>query len=249
MTDAPFAEPTWSASIPVCRGMETRHAALIAASQCLRIEVANRSWTVYRPGELEALWQQMGEADFGPDERIPYWVELWPASLLLVKWLDRNRNRVQGRTCLDVGCGLGLSACVAADAGAWVIGLDYILDALHYARANTRENQLASVPLWVQMDWRCPGLKPNCLDLIWGADIFYEQRFAQPLIRLFEHALAPGGRVWLAEPERSVSSRAWDLLREAGWEVHRVMREAVATEGYTVNITIWEAHKNEVEYG
>lgn len=241
--------PVNSASFPTQDDAATHHAALVAAAQCLRIDVAKRSWAVYRPADLEALWQQMGEADFGPDERIPYWVELWPASLLLVEWLDRCRDRIQGKSCLDVGCGLGLSACLAADAGARVVGLDYIQDALRYARANTRENRVAFPPLWVQMDWRWPGLKPRCFDLIWGADIFYEQRFAQPLMRLFEHVLAPGGRVWLAEPERSVSSGAWELLREAGWEVRRATRKAVPTEGYTVNINIWEAQKNEVEHG
>ncbi len=239
-----------NADSPPSRDDETpHHAALLAAAQCLRIDVAKRSWAVYRPGDLEALWQQMGEADFGPDERIPYWVELWPASLLLVEWLDRSQDRILGKTCLDVGCGLGLSACVAADAGARVIGLDYIQDALRYARANTRENRVAFAPLWVQMDWRWPGLKPRCIDLIWGADIFYEKRFAQPLMRLFDHVLAPGGHVWLAEPERSVSSGAWELLREAGWEVRRATRKVVPTEGYTVNINIWEAQKTEVGHG
>lgn len=249
MSGASLDGHSWSASFPVRGGAKARHAALIAAAQCLRVEVARRTWAVYRPGDLEALWQQMGEADFGPDERIPYWVELWPASLLLVEWLERSRDRIQGRTCLDVGCGLGLSACVAADAGARVIGLDYIQDALLYARANTRENQVAQAPLWVRMDWRWPGIQPGCIDLIWGADIFYEKRFAEPLVRLFDHALAPGGRLWLAEPERSVSSGAWDLLRETGWEVRRATREAVATEGYMVDITLWEAQKIEVEHG
>ena len=129
--------PVNSASFPTQDDAATHHAALVAAAQCLRIDVAKRSWAVYRPADLEALWQQMGEADFGPDERIPYWVELWPASLLLVEWLDRCRDRIRGKTCLDVGCGLGLSACVAADAGARVIVIDYIRDALRYARANT----------------------------------------------------------------------------------------------------------------
>lgn len=244
-----FAGDAWSASFPVDGCQATRHAALIAQAQCLRVDVAKRSWAVYRPGDLETLWRQMGEADFGPDERIPYWVELWPASLLLAEWLDQCRDRVQGKACLDVGCGLGLSACVAADAGARVIGLDYILDALRYARANTEENEVNLAPLWVQMDWRRPGLKPRCFDLIWGADIFYEKRFAKPLVRLFEHVLAPGGRVWLAEPERSVSSGAWELLRGAGWEVRRATHKVVPTEGYTVNINIWEAQKSEVEHG
>ncbi|WP_084604967.1 class I SAM-dependent methyltransferase [Desulfonatronum thioautotrophicum] len=233
----------WSACLPTGGNDAVRHVALIAAAQCLRVDASGQRWNVYRPGDLEALWRQMGEADFGPDERIPYWVELWPASLLLAKWLGRQQERIRGKTCLDVGCGLGLSACVAATAGAQVVGLDYIEDALHYARANARENRVAAAPLWVQMDWRWPGLKAGGFDVIWGADIFYEKRFASPLKQLFKEVLAPNGRIWLAEPERSVSSGAWDQLREAGFEIRLAAHEAVPTEGYAVTINIWEAQQ------
>ncbi|WP_459938883.1 class I SAM-dependent methyltransferase [Desulfonatronum parangueonense] len=219
------------------------HAALLASAQCLAIDAPDRQWNIYRPADLEELWQQMGEADFGPDERIPYWVELWPSSLLLVEWLASNAAMIQGRTCLDVGCGLGLSACTASSVGARVVGLDYALEALYYAGVNARENQVPE-PLWVQMDWRFPGFRKHGFDFIWGGDIFYEKRFAEPLISMFEHVLTPGGRIWLAEPERSVSSGAWHMLRESGWNVHRAAQKAVPTEGYVVNINIWEAQKN-----
>lgn len=215
--------------------------ALIESAQQLTVNVLQRQWTIHRPGNLEELWQQMGESDFGPDERIPYWVELWPSSLLLADWLTEHASLLAGKTCLDVGCGLGLSACTAASAGARVLGLDYALEALYYADVNARENQVVS-PLWVQMDWRFPGFREHGFDLIWGADIFYEKRFADPLMRLFAHALAPGGRIWLAEPERSVSDGAWSLLRENGWQVQRATRKAVPTEGYSVSVNIWEAH-------
>ena len=216
---------------------------LKSEAQGLAVDVLGSWWTLFRPGDLEALWQQMGEADFGPDERIPYWVELWPSSLLLAEWLHQRQDQISGKICLDVGCGLGLSACAAASVDARVLGLDYILDALRYARLNARENQIPVSPLWVQMDWRMPGLRARSVEMIWGADIFYEQRFAQPLMRLFGHVLAPGGRIWLAEPERSVSAGAWELLRKSGWEVRLATRRAVPVEGYAVNINIWEAQQ------
>lgn len=208
------------------------------------MDVCQRKWRVHRPTNLEELWRTLGKDDFGADERIPYWVELWPSSNLLAEWLDLNKAALEGATCLDVGCGLGLSACVAASQGARVVGLDYMAEALFFAGVNARANAVAQ-PLWVQMDWRFPAVKAHSFDLIWGADIFYEKRFAKPLIALFNRALAPGGRVWLAEPERSVSSGAWDLLRESGWNLRPAMQKAVSTEGYFVNITIWEAEKKE----
>lgn len=212
--------------------------------QTMMVDVRERQWKVHRPADLEALWRQLGEEDFGPDERIPYWVELWPSSNALAEWLELQHAALDGAVCLDVGCGLGLSACVAASRGARVVGLDYMHEALRFAMVNADSNAVAQ-PLWVQMDWRLPALKERCVDLIWGADIFYERRFAEPLIALFERVLAPGGRIWLAEPERSVSSGAWAMLRASGWDLRPAMRKKVPTEGFFVDITIWEAEKKE----
>ncbi len=212
--------------------------------QMMLVDVHQRQWKVHRPANLEELWNRLDTDDFGPDERIPYWVELWPSSYALAEWLEQNRDAIKGAVCLDVGCGLGLSACVAASHGAGMIGLDYMAEALRYAGVNARANAVAP-PLWVQMDWRCPAIRPQSIDLIWGADIFYEKRFAEPLIALFTEALAPGGRVWLAEPERSVSSAAWEMLCASGWSLCQVSKSAVPTEGYFVNITLWEAMKKE----
>lgn len=208
------------------------------------VNVFERQWKVHRPAELEALWKKLDDDDFGPDERIPYWVELWPSSNALAEWLEMNHAQLEHALCLDVGCGLGLSACVAAARGARVVGLDYMGEALRFAGVNAHANGVGS-PLWVQMDWRFPAFKKQCFDLIWGADIFYESRFAEPLLALFNHILAPNGRIWLAEPERSVSSGAWDMLRASGWSLRPVRRTKVPTEGFFVNITIWEAEKKE----
>lgn len=212
--------------------------------QTMLVDVLQKQWKVCRPADLEKLWKSLDQGDFGPDERIPYWVELWPSSNALAEWLGANQAELAGAACLDVGCGLGLSACVATSLGARVVGLDYMADALRFAQINARANAVAS-PLWVQMDWRFPALQARSFDLIWGADIFYEKRFAQPLVALFEDVLAPGGRIWLAEPKRSVSSAAWEMLRSAGWNLRPATQIAVPAEGYFVNITIWEAQKKE----
>jgi ETFB lysine methyltransferase len=225
----------WTATLP-------RPAETAAATEMLTVEVGQTPWRVFRPGNLEELWREMGEEDFGPDERIPYWVELWPSSVLLARWLNDHAEDISGLPCLDVGCGLGLSACVAAAAQARVVGLDYALEALYHATYNAAHNNVPP-PGWVQMDWRFPALKKHCFQRIWAADIFYEQRFAEPLVHLFAHALAPEGRIWLAEPERSVSSAAWELLHALGWSMERVCRQKIPTEGFTVDVNMWEVRR------
>jgi predicted nicotinamide N-methyase len=218
---------------------EMEHGPTAGARQRLTVRACGRDWLVERTADLETLWAAIGEAEFGPDERLPYWAELWPASLLLARWLERRRDDVAGRTCLDLGCGLGLTGIVASSFGARVVGLDYEWPALYFSRVNAELNRVPP-PLWVQMDWRAPGFRAGAFERIWGGDIVYETRFFEPLVALFEHCLAPGGRIWLGEPQRSVSRPVWDRLAGLGWRVDKVATEPVPVEGYHVTVNLWE---------
>ena len=207
------------------------------SSQRINVHAAGRSWLLERPADLESLWQSMDEDDPKAEEHIPYWVELWPATLALCGWLARQELR--GRRCLDLGCGLGLSALQASSLGAQVVGMDFERDALRFAARNARINAVPS-PLWVCMDWNRPGFKPGSFDRIWGGDVFYEQRFFDPLEKLLLHCLAPGGRVWFGDPERSVSSTVWARFIRRGWLVKNQGREVVPFDQARMTVNVWE---------
>ena len=162
------------------------------------IDIAGRTWTLERIADLETLWDAMEED--GDDDHIPYWVELWPASLALAQWFADNPASIRGKRCLDLGCGLGFTALVAASFGARVTALDYEWPAVHFARKNAIINNVPS-PLWLQMDWCRPAFKPGSFDCIWGGDILYEQRFFDPIASLFHRVLAPRGRRFSAPPQ------------------------------------------------
>ncbi len=177
----------------------------------LEVRLGDRAWRVEREADMEALWERIGDEDFGEDERMPYWAELWPASLVLCRWLFARRETIAGKWCLELGCGLGLSAMAGAGAGARVAAMDYEWRAVIRARNNAVRN-LAVPPFFTRMDWRAPGFRPGAFDFIWGSDILYETRFHAPLTPLFRSLLAPGGRNWLAAPERKVSAPVWQGL-------------------------------------
>lgn len=206
-----------------------------------RVEVAigGRTWLLDRAADMEALWDAMDDSDFGDDERLPYWAEVWPASVLLGRHILRNADRVAGRACLDLGCGLGLTGMVAAYVGAEVAAFDYEWSAVHFARHNATLNGVPQ-PLWIQMDWRWPAVRANAFDFMWGGDILYEKRFFAPLIRLFRHALAPGGKIWIGEPVRSVSRSVWDDLRSEGFEPKKLAVEKVSLCGQAPTVNLWE---------
>lgn len=201
--------------------------------------VLGREWRLARCADLETLWDRIGQDDLDQDERLPYWVELWPASLALGQWLGEQRARLAGRRVLDLGCGLGLTALVAASLGGRVLGLDYEPAALRFAVANARANA-APGAAFACMDWRAPALRAGAADLVIAGDVMYEKRFAAPLADFLEHALARDGLAWAAEPNRSVYGWFRDVLAARGWRMDRLRTTKVPQEGRAVTVNIWE---------
>lgn len=205
-------------------------------------EVAGRVWRLSRPADLESLWAAMGEEQFGADERLPYWVELWPAAVLLARFIAANPALVAGRACLDAGCGLGLSSLVAASVGARVLGFDYEPEALVYAQRNAGLNLRPGEarPLFAAMDWRAPAVPRGGAEVILGADILYERRFFEPVAAFLDHALAPQGRAFIADPERGVSAGACARLETLGWSVTTPHTAKVAQGGQNMTVHLRE---------
>lgn len=207
--------------------------------ETLSFTALGRDWRLERTADLETLWERIGEDDFDQDERLPYWVELWPASLVLCEWLGAHRGKLAGRRVLDLGCGLGLTAMAAASLGARVLALDYELEAVRFAAGNAALNAAPPV-LWACMDWRVPAVRPGCAELVVGGDVMYEMRFAAPVADFLDHALVPGGLAWLAEPNRSVYAHFRDLLEARGWRVEKRRTAGVPRPGHQVTVNIWE---------
>ena len=104
----------------------------------VQVEVEGRTWILDRAADMEALWDAMDDRDLDEDERLPYWVEVWPASVLLGRHILRNADLLRGKPCLDLGCGLGLTGMIASSVGAEVIAFDYEWPAVRFARHNAR---------------------------------------------------------------------------------------------------------------
>lgn len=212
--------------------------------QRLHIPVAGRVWSVERCSDMESLWEEMEQAVFDEDERLPYWAEVWPASLLVGGWLADHALEVAGKTCLDVGCGLGLTAMVASSVGARVVAFDYEPRAVAFARSNAVLNNVP-LPLFLLMDWRVPALSAGAFELILAGDVLYEKRFFEPVERLFRVALAPGGRVLVGEPERAVSMPVWERMRSGGWRCEIVEKRKAALLGQNQTVRLWSLAREE----
>lgn len=142
--------------------------------------------TLLRPQSPEAL---IDEAAFEHDEFLPYWAELWPAATALAEALPE----VAGLRVVELGCGLGVPALVAAARGALVTATDWSAEAIELLRENAELNGLR---LSAEVrDWREPWAER--FDLALAADVLYEHRNVAPVrARLSE--LAPLALVGLA---------------------------------------------------
>jgi predicted nicotinamide N-methyase len=151
-----------------------------------QLVVGDVELSLLRPVSPEAL---IDETAFEHDEFLPYWAELWPASIALAAALPD----VAGLRVVELGCGLGVPSLLAAARGAEVTATDWATAAVDLLRENAARNGLE---LRIEVrDWREPW--DERFDLALAADVLYEQRNVEPLLERLRE-LAPKALVGLA---------------------------------------------------
>jgi ETFB lysine methyltransferase len=158
--------------------------------------VDTRTFSILKPANSDDL---IREEDFVKDERLPYWADVWPSSLILAGKLLGLKGR--GKTALELGCGVGLSTLAATTAGYDVLSTDYYEDALDVTRANVFRNlgKLARTRL---VDWRHLPEDLGRFDLVFASDVLYEKEYAELLPVILDRVLVPSGIALIADPGR-----------------------------------------------
>jgi predicted nicotinamide N-methyase len=189
-----------------------------------RVLAGRHAVDLLRPPSAEDL---IDEREYERDERLPYWAELWPSARVLADRLAlRPLERVR---VLELGCGLGLPAVVAALQGARVLATDWYRPALAFVEHHAA---LAGVTVETMVvDWRAPpgdliALAP--FDLVIGADLLYEERNGAALADLLDAVSGPATEVLITDPRRPHAGALLDPLRAAG---RRISTEDVAYTG------------------
>jgi ETFB lysine methyltransferase len=160
------------------------------------VEVAGASLSILKPRNSDDL---ISEADYVRDERLPYWADVWPSSVILAKRLAGEAGG--RRSLLELGCGLGIVSIIAMRSGFTVMASDYYEDALRFTRANAWRN-LRREPASRMIDWRALPTDLATYDVIVAADVLYEMTYAQLVADVLATALAPRGTAIIADPGR-----------------------------------------------
>lgn len=149
-------------------------------------------------------------------EETPLWVELWPASIGLARWLWHGPH-LKGKKILELGCGLGLSGIVAGLKEGDVTQTDYINEALEIAWESAELNGLNNITQALA-DWRSFNIEEK-FDLIIGSDIIYHPNLHDFLINIFENNLKEHGSIMVSDPGRKDGKSLIDILKNRGWRV------------------------------
>lgn len=181
---------------------------------------AGRRYRLLVPADHDRL---LDEAEGDPEEQLPYWAEIWPSGIALADLALEHAADLAGQPVLELGCGLGITATAALQAGARLLVTDYSPAALALCRYNTLWNA-GRAPAALPLNWRQPAddlfrrvVAARGFPVVLAADVLYEQRDIAPLLALVPRLLRPGGALWLAEPGRLTSRRFLDVAVGQGW--------------------------------
>lgn len=149
------------------------------------------------------------------DDYMPYWAYLWPAAIAMSQQVV-NAPWAKGTDVLELGCGVGLVGLAALAVGCRVTMTDYDPQAVLVAAHNARLNGFADFDAQ-QLDWRHPPARQY--PVILGCDLLYEERNLEPILRLLDMMLSPGGECWLADGGRRHVHRFLSLSGERGYGI------------------------------
>lgn len=178
----------------------------------------------------------ISEQEFAVDDRLPYWADLWPASVVLARFLRGLRG--EGRTLLELGCGSGVVATAAARAGFEVTATDYYEDSARFARVNAWRH--AGVDITARCaDWNTWPNDLRDFDLIVASDVLYEQRNAPLIARVMAQSLSQHGEGWIADPGRVGSAGFPDWCISHALSCETVMKVEIEAGAHLHNISLY----------
>ena len=198
------------------------------------VDVDGEEFSLVHPRDAEAL---IDEAAFNRDERLPYWADVWPASIALARRVRGLSGK--GHSLLELGCGVGLVAAAALRAGFDVTATDYYDEALTFARMNGLSNA-GREPHTMLLDWRHLPMAIPAFDVVAASDVLYERTLGALVARTIAMTLAENGRALISDPGRVGSPAFFDALHDVGLKHIGAVVVNVSMHGRDNAVTVHE---------
>lgn len=198
------------------------------------VAAGGRAINVLRPRSAEDL---ISEDDFDRDERLPYWAELWPSSVVLADFLLTRADAPM--RVVELGCGTGLVATAAMLAGHDVLATDYYEDALLFTRANSYRNCGREVVTRL-VDWRAMPDDLGTFELVLASDVLYERSYAPLVAGVIRQLVSAPGRAYVADPGRVAAGAFVQACEETGLVIREQASRPFLADTIRQSITIYE---------
>jgi len=169
-----------------------------------------------------------------PAAAFPFWARIWPSSLALAAFLQREPSWVASKHVLEIGAGIGLpSFSIAKDALSLLVS-DYSTEAVALMEKNIQSLGLSNAKA-MYLDWND---FPSDLsaDTVLFSDINYDPEQFKALLSLIQQLLDKDTTIVIATPER-ISAVSFAVQLEP-YVVHSVL-ETVETGHQTIEIRIF----------
>lgn len=129
----------------------------------------------------------------GKSDHAPYYGLVWESARTLAQLIAEGPS-LEGKTYLEVGCGLAVPSMIAAKKGATVVATDFHPDAKGFVEENLRLNGLDGSPRisYVEANWRDLKELASSSDCVIGSDILYDAGKADTLGDFMAEAFKAG---------------------------------------------------------
>ena len=155
---------------------------------------------------------------------------VWPAAMVLIKYLERHPELVQGRCVADLGAGTGLTSLAAAVLGASkVYCTDGEASVVRLAQDNVERCSSPGCPLVVQEFWWGRDRLPEPVDVVLVADCVLPKLYPiDPLVEALDQLLT--------EDETSVAFLSYEHRYFAAYDPRVYFRESAESKGLRVDV-------------
>jgi predicted nicotinamide N-methyase len=173
-----------------------------------------------------------------PDTAFPFWARIWPSSLALTSFLQKEPHWISSKQVLEIGAGIGLpSFSISRQAKTLVIS-DHSMESVALLEKNIQNLGLSNAKA-MYLDWNDfpPSLSANT---VLFSDINYDPEQFKVLLSLIQQLLKHGTTVVIATPER-ISAVSFAVQLEP-YVTHSVL-ESVVTGRQTIDIRIFVLSK------
>lgn len=163
-------------------------------------KILARNISLYVP-EPEKIVESFNEDKSGNAfAAAPYWARVWPASIAMAIYIEKNKELFIGKKILELAAGLGLPSLLAANYASEVCCSDYLEEALSVIQSSIELNGITNMHCRL-IDWNdIPS--GVTVDILLLSDINYEPAEFDTLFLVLQKFIQQGTSVILTTPQR-----------------------------------------------